>query len=676
MIQGDLLSIPTISKAERDFLIQTAKSFHTIPNDVKAQPAQPSDELRPGDDFNQRGNHASLLEKHGWAFVSQRRDGAELWRRPGKTDGWSATWGGVRSRFYVFSTNASPLEAGRTYDLFSLYTCFEHSGDFAAAARELANQGFGTQKTQPERVKNTEAPKQSNKIQDDKRGHHLLFLAKRYHQQGLQRKEILALLQKENEAKCEPCLSDAEVDAVLDKILPRLNTISAAELLEMDIPEPKWAIPNFVPEGLTILAGRPKVGKSWLALSLCVAVASGGYAFGKVQVEGGEALFIGCEDNYRRLQSRLWQLCEGRGTSNLHLLLDLPKLDKGGLDILGEWLSEHPGVRLVVIDTLQKVKPNARRRASDLYSEDYDFTGTLQRFALNRGIALLVVHHTRKMQADYLIDELSGTTGISAGADCILLLKQKLDGHILYKTGRDVEEEELAVKRDKDVGWLLLGDAKEFAVSEQRRAIIEVLRDADEAMSPKEITEALQGEAGNIRFLLFQMIRDGTIQRPSRGKYTLTNNANNANNTNNTNNANNTNNPNLLAIVSDAQNTANNCEATPPQALEANVSDVSVVSDSDKQRTNKTEKAFSPKDNKKDEPSQDGGYSDLDADILKGEQPSDVSGLLVKDEKIANNSANNSTNNSNDEIGVFCPTPRKGIFQKLHRHVWLDWYLC
>lgn len=159
MIQGDLLAIPTITKEERDFLIQTAKSFHVIsPNDK--QPAQdvglsptitttqPSDELRPGDDYNQRGDHRGLLEKHGWTFVTERKDGAELWRRPGKDDnGWSATWNAIPNRFYVFSTNASPLDAERTYDLFSLYACLEeHNGDFGAAAKALAREGYGTQK--------------------------------------------------------------------------------------------------------------------------------------------------------------------------------------------------------------------------------------------------------------------------------------------------------------------------------------------------------------------------------------------------------------------------------------------------------------------------------------------------------------------------------------------------
>jgi DNA-binding Lrp family transcriptional regulator len=280
----------------------------------------------------------------------------------------------------------------------------------------------------------------------------------------------------------------------------------------MELPEPRWAIPNFVPEGLTILAGRPKIGKSWLGLGFAVAVACGGYAFGKVQCEEGESLFIGLEDNFRRLQYRLEQILGEQRTANLHLLTELPRIDQGGLEMLSDWLEDHPAVRLVVIDTLQKIRP-ASRKGADAYSEDYDLTGTLQRFALQRGVAVLVIHHTRKLEADYLLDELSGTTGLSAGADCVMMIKRTMDGHILFVTGRDVETQELAIQFDTTIGaWALLGDAKEFALSEQRRAIIELLRETGE-MTTKEISEGLSKGYGAVRRLVAKMVKDGEIEK-------------------------------------------------------------------------------------------------------------------------------------------------------------------
>ena len=391
---------------------------------------------------------------------------------------------------------------------------------------------MGTEPVPDEGEKET-TPK-DDKIRGDKRSQHLLFWAKQYHQQKMPRKEILVKLRSRNENRCEPVLTEAEITQVMDKAIPRIQPISAATLMEQNFPEQKWAIPEFVPEGLTILAGRPKVGKSWLALSFCAAIAMGGYAMGKVQVEQGEALFIGLEDNYRRLQDRLYQICEDERPSALQLLLDIPPLDQGGLAMLGDWLDEQNNMRLVVIDTLAKVRPEKLRR-SDLYLEDYRFTGLLQEFAMQRNLALLVVHHTRKAEADYRLDELSGTTGISAGADAVLILRRTLDGNILYRNGREVVEGEFAVRRDNEAGgWELLGDAKEFAISEQRKLIVEVLKEADDTMSPQEISTALGKESGSVRFLLSAMVKDGTLIRPSRGKYQLsdftTNNANNANN--------------------------------------------------------------------------------------------------------------------------------------------------
>lgn len=102
-----------------------------------------TDHLRPGDDFNERGDHRPLLQDAGWV-IDHAQNGTEYWRRPGKEGKWSATWGHIPNRLYVFSSNASPFEENRTYDTFSIYTYLKHAGDFEAAARDLASQGFGT----------------------------------------------------------------------------------------------------------------------------------------------------------------------------------------------------------------------------------------------------------------------------------------------------------------------------------------------------------------------------------------------------------------------------------------------------------------------------------------------------------------------------------------------------
>jgi predicted transcriptional regulator len=258
-------------------------------------------------------------------------------------------------------------------------------------------------------------------------------------------------------------------------------------------------------------------------------------------------------------------------------------MDRGGLSILSDWLEQHPETRLVIIDTLNKIRP-PKKRGADSYSEDYDALGEIQQFAMERGIAIMVIHHTRKSIGEYEIDEVAGTTGVSAAADSILMMRKSLNGDVLYATGRDVDTQELAIRFDKrDCQWEILGDAAEFAISKERQAIIEVLRESETPLTSKDIADSLNQKAGNVRFLLSQLARDGIIIRQSRGKYTIEKVTNNTNTTIVTNNANKLTNETLLAVVSDDNFTTNNQQTSQSVDSEAFVSDVSDVSDDDTQ---------------------------------------------------------------------------------------------
>ena len=136
MIQGEIAKPPTISVMERNFLISIARSFNEIAVGVDGGG------IKPGDDFNQRGDHRALLEKHGWTLALEREGGIEYWRRPGKEESWSATWNFYPGCFYVFSSNAEPFEAEKSYNLFAMFAYLEHAGDFKAAAKALREIGF------------------------------------------------------------------------------------------------------------------------------------------------------------------------------------------------------------------------------------------------------------------------------------------------------------------------------------------------------------------------------------------------------------------------------------------------------------------------------------------------------------------------------------------------------
>ena len=300
-------------------------------------------------------------------------------------------------------------------------------------------------------------------------------------------------------------------------------TLSAADLMEMELPEPCWVVPGILPEGLGILAGNPKLGKSWLALNICLAVACGGAALGQIAVEPGDVLYLALEDTKRRLQSRLRKMLpQGqKAPARLHLATEWERVDEGGIARLEQWLEEHPSARLIVIDTLQKVR-TARARGGDLYADDYAGVSNLKAIADRFGVGVVVIHHRRKGQGDDDLEAVSGTYGLTGAADSILSLKRERGRQdaTLYVTGRDIDEQELALRWDGDIGsWSLLGEAAEYRLSEERASVMQTLRQAGRALSPKDVFDSGVGSnAEAVRVLLYKMASDGQIKNDG-GRY-------------------------------------------------------------------------------------------------------------------------------------------------------------
>ncbi len=303
---------------------------------------------------------------------------------------------------------------------------------------------------------------------------------------------------------------------------PELETISADKLAAMELPPVKYIVQGYIAEGLTVLAGRPKAGKSWMALGIAIAVASpAGRAFGSIPVEQGDVLYLALEDNKRRLKRRLNQMLpSGSVPARLDITMACPRLDRGGIEMIKTWVERHPGARLIVIDVFKKIRPEARVTDS-LYDGDYRAIEPLKQLADERGIAILVLHHTRKMPADDPFDTVSGSTGLTGAADTVLVLaRDPQGGTTLYGRGRDIEEIETAVKFDHlDGSWTILGGASEIRLSDGRSEILRTLRGAGEPMSPRDIADVTGQSYDAVRKLLTRMWKSGEVQKEKRGRY-------------------------------------------------------------------------------------------------------------------------------------------------------------
>lgn len=303
---------------------------------------------------------------------------------------------------------------------------------------------------------------------------------------------------------------------------PMPTGITAAQLKSKSFKPIAWVIPDLIPDGLTMLAGKPKLGKSWLMLDAAIAVSRGGFVLDQKCAQG-DALYAALEDNERRLKGRMAAVCKSQDwPDRLTFWTEMEKLEDGGLDQLRAWAESVQNPRLIVIDVFSKVR-RAKGSQEGLYDADYAAAVPLKKFADETGIAVVIVHHLRKMAADGdPLDMVSGSTGLTGAMDTILVLNRGSEGVTLYGRGRDIPEIEKAVQFDKQTcRWSLLGDASEVHLSSERRAILDALRAEAEPLTPNGIADVTGHVRGSTRRLLFSMLRDGEVVKVGRGKYTL-----------------------------------------------------------------------------------------------------------------------------------------------------------
>ena len=226
---------------------------------------------------------------------------------------------------------------------------------------------------------------------------------------------------------------------------PSLHTVSMTELYDMAFPPRTPVIEGLLYSGTYLFAGSPKIGKSFFMSQLGYHVATGTPLW-DYPVRQGSVLYLALEDDYGRLQGRLNQMFGVEAVDGLHFATKARTLADGLNGQLEEFLQFHPDTRLIIVDTLQKVREAGNENYS--YSMDYQNITALKLFSDRNNVAILVVHHTRKMEASDSFDMISGTNGLLGAADGAFILQKKKRTDptaTMQIVGRDQQDQELTL---------------------------------------------------------------------------------------------------------------------------------------------------------------------------------------------------------------------------------------
>jgi RecA-family ATPase len=322
-----------------------------------------------------------------------------------------------------------------------------------------------------------------------------------------------------------------EMDAA-DSPSALAGMVNGAWLDAQQFPALNYAVPGIIPEGMGVLVGPPKVGKSWLVANIGLAVAAGGRALGSIPVTQRPVLYLALEDGHRRLQSRFRAITAGTPLpADIHVIINAQSYQV--IPMVTEFLAVNADVRpLVVLDTLGKVKP-ARRPGDDPYQQDYALGSRLKQAADETapGSTLLVVHHTRKAESEDFVDAVSGTQGIAGAADFVIVLKRKRHRNeaLLAVTGRDIPENEYAAIADDGVLWRLDGSNlteasrnankrhDEHQLSDRTQDVLTLVNSRSEARAVDLDEVGVKPDQG--RVYLSRLNESGRIRKLGRGVY-------------------------------------------------------------------------------------------------------------------------------------------------------------
>ena len=256
--------------------------------------------------------------------------------------------------------------------------------------------------------------------------------------------------------------------------ISNFSPITAYELMEKDVKSIRYCIDTFLPAGLVVLAGSPKAGKSFFIYDMSIHVAKGEPFLG-YKANRSSVLYYALEDSESRLKDRLLGFVE-EAPANLYISTSAPTLEDGLLEQIRRFVETHPDTRVIIIDTLQKIRKNAEAS----YGNDYSELAGIKTLADLLGICILVIHHTRKANDADPFNKILGTNGIAGTADTIFVLDtnpKDPDNAILHCKGRDIEERKLKLRRNHDNGaWDLVADSQSEPAEFLPQPLLELIK--------------------------------------------------------------------------------------------------------------------------------------------------------------------------------------------------------
>ena len=397
LLQGDFEALPVLTVEDRKALLRVGFALNEFVEDAPESKSDVSSgttfAVRPGDDYNQRGNIRELLLRYGWTYM-EKKDGSELFRRPGKNSGGcsASLKDGV---FYVFSSNAYPFQSDKGYSAFQVYSLLVHNGDFTKAADDLLQQGYG----------NDTAPDVDLSDFWNKLDAPLTVLAP------------------------EPVAEEQEL------------FVSVADFMSRHSELRPPIIHGFLREGETMnIIASPKTGKSWLVLDLAVSVAMG-YEWQGYPCNQGRVLIIDNELHPDVLTWRLNQVLVERGVTQERLRDRLFIFSQRGrlqdINFMGTYIDQlaKGNFKMIIVDAFYRVMPkNMDENDNGTMASVYNL---IDRYAGTTGAAFVLIHHTTKgVQANKAITDVGAGAGSQSRAcDTHVVLRRHEEEGVVVMDG-------------------------------------------------------------------------------------------------------------------------------------------------------------------------------------------------------------------------------------------------